>query len=97
MSDFSWLKDSVTKIENKLDKLDERMDSQNATLVEQKVILDEHQRRSLANEENLDILRKEFKPVQTHVEQVNFLFKAIGFISLLIGIVQGVLKLLDHF
>lgn len=90
MSD--WLKDAVDKIEAKVDKLDEKLDAQNATLVKQSVILDEHQRRSTASEENLDLLRKEFGPIKTHVQIVNFVFKAIGFLCTAGGVIIAVLK-----
>jgi len=94
MSDLDWLKTAIEKIDEKMDKLDNRLDNQNVVLAEQKTILEEHQRRSLASEENLDMLRQEFKPVEKHVQIVNFIFKAIGFIATISGGILAIIKFL---
>lgn len=43
--------------------------------------LQEHMRRSLANEEAVSILKEEFKPVQQHVLNIDFLVKIAGYAS----------------
>ena len=85
--------DDSKRILEKLDKLDERIDKIDITLVKQQVILDEHVRRSLNNEESLKLHREEFEPIKNHVLQVNFIFKVIIFISVLVGIAQGIKEL----
>jgi hypothetical protein len=67
------------------------------TLAEQKVILEEHQRRSLANEEAVNILRDQMKPIENHVLMVNFAFKVILSVGGVIGVVASLLKILEFF
>lgn len=43
----------------KLDKLDERLDSVDVTLAKQHISLEEHMKRSSQNEEQIDLLRTE--------------------------------------
>lgn len=61
---------------------------------EMKVVLDEHQRRSLANEEAVAILRDQVKPIESHVFLVNTLTKLglalIGGIVSIISLFQAV-------
>lgn len=65
----------LNKIESKIDKLDERLDSIDKTLVKQSCVLEDHTRRSLANEKAVEILKDELKVVFNHVTIVNFLGK----------------------
>lgn len=67
------------------------------TLAEQKTILDEHQRRSLANEESVALLREQMKPIENHVLLVNFAFKMILSIGGVIGFIASFLKILEFF
>ena len=53
------MSDDIKYIIQKLDKLDERLDQVDVTLVKQHVSLEEHMRRSSQNEEQLEIVRKE--------------------------------------
>lgn len=92
MDDASWLKEAIEKIDSKVDKLDDKLSDQGVILAEQKVVLAEHQRRSLANEENVQMLREEFKPVEKHVQIVNGVFKIIGFLATVSGAVIAVVK-----
>lgn len=67
--------DGIEKLDSKLDRLDARVDNIDVTLARQSQILDEHQRRSIANEKAVDILKEELKPVFSHISLVNFLAK----------------------
>lgn len=67
------------------------------TLAEQKIVLDEHQRRSLANEESVNILREQIKPIENHVLIMNFIFKIILYVAGAIGTVASLLKIIDFF
>jgi hypothetical protein len=97
VDEFDWLKEAVDKIEKKVDSIDQRIDKVDVTLVEQAAVLKEHHRRSIANEQNLELLRKEFKPVETHVHTMNTVFKIIGVIasaaSLIVGIIRAITAL----
>lgn len=76
----------------KWDKLDSRIDSIDITLGKQQVILEEHQRRSLANETTIDIVRQEVKdrhdlimseiaPLLKYADRIVFLLQVIGAIG----------------
>lgn len=106
MDSFAWLKEAIDKIESKLDRLDQRLDDQNSTLDKQSVVLEDHTRRSLAAEENLLMLRSEMhtdqthieqrlKPVEKHIDRVEFVFKIIGFGAVVIGILASVAKIIE--
>lgn len=61
----------MSDIGNKLDKLDSRIDNIDITLAKQSVILEEHQRRSIANEQSVEVLRVEVQ--QRHEDLMNHL------------------------
>lgn len=81
------LKDRLDRIDTKLDKLDERQDLMNVTLVRQAATLEDHTRRSLANEEALEVLRQEVKPLIT----TQAAFGTMTKIVIRVGAVLGVL------
>lgn len=101
MSDKNWLKEHLDKIETKIDKLDSRLDNVDVTLAKQSVILDEHTRRSLANEEQVELLKKKLEadilPIRKHVDMVNGAFKFIGAVSSLVSLIYGIIKLVGLF
>lgn len=94
MSD-QWLKEALDKLDNKVDRIDQRLDNLDITSVKQSLILDEHQRRSLANEESVSLLRQEFKPVERHVIIFNGILKAVGVLATMSGVATGLLKLVE--
>lgn len=53
--------------DNKLDKLDERLDSIDRTLVRQQASLEEHMRRSELNEKAVSVITDKLEPVIVHV------------------------------
>lgn len=57
----------LDRIEAKVDLLTEKVWDINSTLHTNTGILDEHQRRSKANEEAIQLMRQEFEPVKKHV------------------------------
>jgi len=69
------IKDHLSRIEEKIDKLDSRLDKVDVTLGKQEVQLAEHMRRSLANEEAVEILKDEVKPIVSHVYLMGILGK----------------------
>ena len=68
---------SKSKFEDLFLKLDTRMDDIEQILLRQQAILEEHQRRSVANEEAVKILAGSFKPIENHVLLVNYTIKVI--------------------
>lgn len=66
-------------------------------LAEQHVTLEEHTRRSLANEEAVELLRQTIKPIETHVLMVNTIVKVILSIGGVIGFIASLLKVIEFF
>jgi hypothetical protein len=69
--DFEFLHDMLAKLDDRLDELTQ-------ISIKQQAILEEHQRRSLANEKAVEILAEDLKPVRKHVTQVEFLTKIVA-------------------
>lgn len=83
------------RVHNRLDEINERMNNIDKTLVRQEGQLAEHMRRSLANEEAVERIANELKPVLNHVEVVKFVGKVVGLVlgsGLLATILNYVLK-----
>lgn len=93
---------------NKLDKLDTRIDNIDVTLAKQQVILEEHMRRSIANEAAVDLLRTEvqnrhdllmekLEPLTKYADRAVFVFQiaaAVGGLSATILTVMQIIKFL---
>jgi archaellum component FlaC len=74
------MEDKLNRIENKIDKIDERLCNIDVTLGKQSVVLEDHTRRSLANEKAVEYLKEELKPILKHVTIVNFLGRSLGIV-----------------
>jgi hypothetical protein len=88
------------KLEEKIDVIADQLASIDKTLVANTVILEEHQRRSLANEKAVEILeshlQQQIDPIAKHVHVVNLLGKvALTVLSSSLGfyVLQKALKL----
>lgn len=66
----------LDRLEEKLDVVGTQLSSIDKTLVANTVILEEHQRRSLANEKAVELLEAQILPISKHVYLVNILSKA---------------------
>ena len=86
-NDNKLILDFLKAIDAKVDKLDERLDDVDKTLIRQHASLEEHIRRT-------DLLEKKLEPVEDHVKQVQGGVKLIGFLSLGLGVVVTIMKLL---
>jgi enoyl-[acyl-carrier-protein] reductase (NADH) len=93
--DDVWLKELITQLNNKIDKLDQQLKTMDERHIENSESLREHILRTEINEENIALLREEFKPVKKHVENVSFLLKSIGFLATVVGLTSGLLKLVS--
>ena len=69
----------------------------NITLAKQHVTLEEHTRRSLANEEAVDLLRQQIKPIEEHVLMVNTAAKIILVVTGAVGFIASLLKIVEFF
>lgn len=67
----------------KLDKLDSRLNGIDIILVKQEANLEKHMIRTDQNEELIQILRRDFEPVQSHV---HFMTNSAKFIVMAAGV-----------
>lgn len=82
---------------NKTDKIEERLTSIDVTLARQEGHLQEHMRRSEANERAVEVLGQQLGPIKKHVNMLEGSLKLLGIMSLIVGTIGGVLKLLNVF
>lgn len=80
-----------------LDRILDRVTDHSDTLAEikvvqaeQKVILEEHMRRSLANEESLELLRDELKPLQKKEAMIDGALKFVGVLAVIFGLLVSI-------
>lgn len=69
--------DSVERLNTRVNELQIEQIRQGEMHVRNTVSVEEHIRRSNALEENLELLRSEVKPIQKHVDIVEFCTKAV--------------------
>lgn len=74
------------RIEEKLDKVVEKIGNIDVTLAKQSVILDEHVRRS-------NLLEAKMLPLEKHVAVVNGALKFLGTMAILATIIEVALKI----
>lgn len=74
----------MSDVEYRLEKVETKLDLVIENQAKQGVILEEHQRRSLANEEAVKVLKDELKPIYVHVIKVQTVIKIIGFVLTLL-------------
>lgn len=82
----------LNRILNKIDHIDERINSVDVTLAAQEQNLAHHMRRTELAEKSIEILAAEMKPIRKHVGHVEGGFKVIGGISILMGITLALLQ-----
>jgi hypothetical protein len=70
--------DRSTRIESKIDLMAEKISDIQVTLGKQHVTLEEHTRRSLANEKAVEILQARLEPVETYQKIQKALLKIVG-------------------
>lgn len=83
----------LERIEDKLDTVVTKISSIDVTLAENKMILSDHTRRSLANEKAVEIIKNELKPVFIHVSLMNI----VGKIALTILGSEVLWEIIKHF
>lgn len=86
----------LDRIEGKLDQVSDRVGHIDVTLARQATILEEHQRRSLANEESVDLVRRELDPLKKHVAAWAGAGKVLMVSGALAALVTAILKLLGR-
>ena len=97
MDDKKWLKESLDKLDGKVDRLDQRLDVISDRHIANTTILEEHMRRTEANEENIKLLREEFKPIEKHVHMIHGVLKFFGLLGVFTSILAGLVKIFSFF
>lgn len=87
--------------QNLLNRIMDRLTDHTETLndikvvqAEQKVVLDEHIRRTELNEQALDVLKDELKPLQKKEAMVDGVLRFLGGLAILAGILVSIKDLL---
>lgn len=75
------IKEALKDLTQKFDKMDEKLDNMAIVHAKNTVVLETHEKRSTTAELNLDLLRKEFKPIQRWAHKVQGALKFISFIG----------------
>jgi hypothetical protein len=83
----------LDRIEAKLDQVGDRVSHIDTTLARQATILEEHQRRSLANEATVEMVRQELDPLKRHVAAWAGAGKVLMVSGALAALATAVLKL----
>lgn len=89
------VKEQLDDIEATLNEHTKILSSVDKTLALQAQQLENHIKRTQIAEENLELLRLEFKPIQRHVEFVNGLSKLVTLLGTISGIVYVVYEILS--
>lgn len=82
----------LERILNKVDKVDNHLDSINQTLIKQEEQLAYHIKRSDQQDHALQIIEKRLKPVETHIIAINTLVKLFGTFAAVVLFVFSVLN-----
>lgn len=90
------IEDWLEKIDAKLERIEGDMATAKITLALHNQSLDTHMKRSAANEEAVELLRLELKPVSLHIAVVSGILKIVVGFGVLAGIV-ATLNSLFHF
>ena len=79
----------LARIEDKLDKVVEKIGSIDVTMARNTEQLAEHMRRT-------ELLEEEVKPISTHVANLKGVTKLLAILALLAGVIEGAVALLEH-
>lgn len=83
------MKDLLNRVITQIDKLDDKLESVDKTLIKQEENLREHMRRTEILEEQHTRLESELQPIEKHVNQVRGVFKFLSFTIPIIGAIIG--------
>ena len=82
------------KVDTQYGDLDKRLDNIEKVMIAQEINLKDHMRRSDHLESIVEVMKEEdIKPLNKHVHMVEGVFKFLGLVSLLVGILGGLAKL----
>jgi len=91
---FDILNDNVKELKEKVSNIETSINNIDKTLAINTESLKEHMRRSELNEEALELMRREMKPIEDHVIKVNFITKIISFLVPFAGAMYYIIRLI---
>jgi hypothetical protein len=80
----------------KFDKIDNKLDSIEASQAETNIILDKQEVNIAIHVKRTNILEDKIVPIEKFMEVVNGILKAIGGLAILISIVTGIIKIVQY-
>jgi chromosome segregation ATPase len=83
----------LDKIESRLEKIEDSLSSIDKTLVKQHGELEKHIMRTEINEQMMQALHEEFKPVRKHISMLEGALKFVGIVATVVTIVAGLVKI----
>lgn len=86
-------KEMLERLYVKVEQVAQDQSEMKVTLAGQAVQLEQHILRTKLAEENIELLRKDLKPVEKHVNMVNGAFKFIGVLASLAAIGKLIVEL----
>jgi hypothetical protein len=89
--------DKLDKLDQKLEKIEERLTSIDVTLGKQATQLEHHIYRTDLAEKHLSILEADLQPLKKHVVMVGGAMKLIGLIATIVALASGVVRVLEFF
>ena len=89
-------KEFLERIYDKQEQMADDISEIKVVLARQEENIKLHIYRTEIAEKNLELLKNGFKTVNSHVKMVQGAFKALGILSLLVGIAVGVARLLGY-
>lgn len=94
-------KDFLNRMYERQEKMAEDINDIKTILSRQEEQLKLHIYRTDLAEQNIEMLRTEFKteitPVKTHTQFVNALMKLVGGIAIIVGLIAGIVELIKFF
>lgn len=87
----------LQRIEGKVDKLDERMDSAEKVAIKQEANLELHMKRSDLLEQSQSKLEDYVKPILKAYTVAWGIVKIVGGAAVVVGMIVGIIKIIEHF
>lgn len=78
---------------NKIEKMDDKINNVDRTLIRNTASLELHMERTRQNEDMINLLREDMKPIKRHVAMVDGVLRMVGILASLASIAVGVYKI----
>ena len=75
------------RLEDKIDKITDKIANIDVTLGKQSVILEEHVKRT-------NLLEEKLEPIEKHVHMIQGALKLFGLIAMFVAILEGLMKMI---